>query len=74
MLELIHNAIISFNHYRDTRRVKRACRMSVAQLQTFYEYFTANGGFSRNGNTPTINQTTDGTTRSVPESTTNEPN
>ena len=73
MIDIIHSALACINHWRDTRRVRRACRMSVAELQNAYEYIKTNGGFSRIGEAPTINQTTDGTTRPVPQSITNEP-
>jgi hypothetical protein len=66
MIDIIHSAFTCINHWRETRRVRRACRMSFAELETFYEYYKSNGGFSRLRETPTINQTTDGTARPVP--------
>ena len=56
MIDIIHSALACINHWRENRRVRRACRMTVAQLETFYEYFTANGGFSRIGETSNDNK------------------
>jgi len=68
MIQLIHSAIITFNLWRETRRVKRACRMSCAELETFYEYYKNNGGFSRLGDDPAIKQGTVGIAHHVPQS------
>jgi hypothetical protein len=68
MIDIIHSAIITFNHYRESRRVRRACRMSFAELQNAYDHIKANGGFSRIGETPTINQGTVGIAHHVPQS------
>jgi hypothetical protein len=68
MIDIIHSAFTCINHWRETRRVRRACRMSFAELQNAYDHIKTNGGFSRIGEAPTINQGTVGTTRPAPQS------